>query len=413
MRDDVELAPAAEADLAELHPRLPETAQAAEDARILLVSHAAELGGAEQGFLDVARHFGAKRCDALLFADGPLRHLLEARGISVAVLGADPRVMGVRRQGGLWRILRALPATIGLAFRVAQIARPYGLLYANSQKAALTTMLAGALCGKPVLWHLHDILSAEHFGLLQRRVIATLSNHLASAVIVVSSAARTALVASGGNPACITIVHNGIDPSPYEGVPELARSMLRARHGLPDGKLIALFGRITPWKGQRTLIEALPMMPDTSALIVGSPMFGQDAELAFLQAEAAQLNVADRVFFLGYRADIPELMRAVDLVVHCSTAPEPFGRVIVEALFAGTPILAAEGGASAEILGNEAGWRVKPDDPAALARAVTAFFAVDPEAQALRTQQMRAHVTREFSLDRMMGAIEQLVARLA
>ena len=91
-------------------------------------------------------------------------------------------------------------------------------------------------------------------------------------------------------------------------------------------------------------------------------MFGQDAELAFLQALAARLNVADRVSFLGYRADVPELMRAVDLVVHCSTAPEPFGRVIVEALFAGTPILAAEGGASVEILGNERGWRVKPDD---------------------------------------------------
>ena len=413
MRGCVRLAPTADAALGELHDGRHDATSAAEGGRILLISHAAELGGAEQGLLDVARHFGPKRCDALLFSDGPLRHLLEARGISVAVLGADPRVMGVRRQGGLLRILRALPATIGLAFRVARIAKAYGLLYANSQKAALTAMLAGAVGGKPVLWHLHDILSAEHFGLLQRCVIATLSNYLASAVIVVSSAARTALIASGGNPARIIIIHNGIDPSPYEGVPGLARSTLRARHGLPDGKLIGLFGRITPWKGQRTLIEALPKLPDTHALIVGSPMFGQDAELAYLQAEAARLNVADRVLFLGYRTDIPELMRAVDLVVHCSTAPEPFGRVIVEALFAGTPILAAEGGASAEILGNEAGWRVKPDDPAALAGAVQGFFAVDPQVQAYRTQQMRAHVTQEFSLPRMMGAIDRLVARLA
>jgi glycosyltransferase involved in cell wall biosynthesis len=189
--------------------------------------------------------------------------------------------------------------------------------------------------------------------------------------------------------------------------------VLRAKHALPERKLIGLFGRITPWKGQRTLIESLPLLPDVSALIVGSPMFGQDAELAFLQAFAARLNVADRVSFLGYRADVPELMRAVDLVVHCSTAPEPFGRVIVEALFAGTPILAAEGGASVEILGNERGWRVKPDDPEALAYAIKCFFAVDPQVQVLRTQHMRAHVTQEFSLARMMGAIDLLVARLA
>jgi glycosyltransferase involved in cell wall biosynthesis len=376
--------------------------------RILMVSHAAELGGAEQGLLDVSRHFGAAQCDALLFADGPLRQLLEARGISVRVLGADPRILGVRRQGGMLRVLGALPATLSLAAEVARLAKPYGLIYANSQKAALTTMLASAISGKQVLWHLHDILSAEHFGWLQRRAIALLSNHLASAVIVVSAAARTALIRSGGNRARITI----IDPAPYFGLPDIERSQLREKHALPGGQLVGLFGRITPWKGQRVLIRALPSLPDTRALIVGSPMFGQDAELAFLHALAARLGVSDRVTFLGYRADAPELMRAVDLVVHCSTAPEPFGRVIVEALFAGTPILAAEGGASTEILGDEPGWRVTPDDPAALATAIDTFFAADPAVQAQRTQTMRARVTHEFSLARMMAAIDALVMRL-
>jgi glycosyltransferase involved in cell wall biosynthesis len=408
---DIEAWPAPNA--IDIHDEAPGVMVSSNAARILLVSHAAELGGAEQGLLDVARHFGAQRCDALLFTDGPLRQLIEARGISVRVLGADPRIMGVRRQGGLLRVLRVLPATLGLAYRVSRLTKPYALLYANSQKAALTAMLAGALSGKPVLWHLHDILSAEHFSFMQRRVVATLSSRLASAVIVVSSAARAALIASGGNPARISIIHNGIDPAPYEGLPGRGRPDVRLKHGLPQGRLIGLFGRITPWKGQRTLIEALPLLPDTHALIVGSPMFGQDAELAYLQVLAARLRVSDRVIFLGYRADTPELMRAVDLVVHCSTAPEPFGRVIVEALFAGTPILAAEGGASTEILGDDPSWRVKPGDPAALAAAVDRFFAVDPRLQAQRTRQMHLRLTQDFSLARMMAAIDVLVARLA
>ncbi len=378
-----------------------------------MLSHAAELGGAEHGLLDIARHFGPARCDALLFSDGPLRSLLEARGVTVKVLGADPSILGVRRQGGVLRVLRALPAAIMLASRLARIAKPYGLIYANSQKAAFAAMLAGAFGGTRVFWHLHDIMSAEHFGWLQRRIISMLSNHLTRQVIVVSEAGRTALIESGGNPARISIVHNGIDPAPYEGVADLPRAALREKHGLPTSRLVALFGRITPWKGQRVLIQALPMLPDTRVLIVGSPMFGQDAELAFLKTLAASLGVADRVSFLGYRSDTAELMRAVDLVVHCSTAPEPFGRVIVEALFAGTPILAAEGGASAEILGDAPGWQVRPNDPRALADAIDAFFSIDETTRTARTNTMRAHLMQKFSLTRMMASIDDLVAGAA
>jgi glycosyltransferase involved in cell wall biosynthesis len=271
-------------------------------------------------------------------------------------------------------------------------------------------MLAGAVGRRRVLWHLHDIMSAEHFGWLQRRIISTLSRHLAQRVIVVSAAGRAALIQSGGDPARISIIHNGIDPAPYEGVSDQPRAVWRKTYGLPAGRLVGLFGRITPWKGQRVLIEALALLPDTHALIVGSPMFGQDAEMAFLKTLAASLGVADRVSFLGYRHDAAALMRAVDLVVHCSTAPEPFGRVIVEALFAGTPILAAEGGASSEILGDAPGWQVRPGDPRALADAIDAFFSTDAAVQAARTQAMRAHVMQEFSLARMMAGIDEIVA---
>jgi glycosyltransferase involved in cell wall biosynthesis len=390
-------------------PLQPRTKQA----RILLVSHVAELGGAEMGLLDIAAHFGPSRCDVLLFADGPLRPLLEARGITVKLLDAGQTILGVRRQGGVRGVLHALPATLSVASRVARIAKPYDLIYANSQKAALTTMLARAFGGRRVVWHLHDIMSAAHFGWLQRRLVSTLSNHLACKVIVVSAAARAALIKAGGTASRIAVIHNGIDPAPYRNLPEMARASLREKHDLPAGRLVGLFGRITPWKGQRVLIQALPLLPDTHALIVGTPMFGEDAELAHLHTLAAELGVADRVYFLGYRSDAPELMRAADLVVHCSTSPEPFGRVIVEALLAGTPVLAAEGGASREILGDTPSWLVRPDDPAALASAIRTFFATDEQTRSTRTQDMRAHIGQRFSVSRMVAAIDDLVIQLA
>ncbi len=380
--------------------------------RILLASHAAELGGAEFGLLDVAQRFGRARCDVLLFADGALRQALEARGIKVFILSAGEKILGVRRQGGAMRMLASVPTTMAIAVRIAKMAKSYDLIYANSQKAAFASMLAGPLARKPVIWHLHDILSAAHFGWLQRYAIASLSKLATRAVIVVSQAARDALVASGGKASGISVIHNGIDPAPYAGLQGLHVEALRTELGLPQGRLIGLFGRITAWKGQRVLIEALPLLPNTHALIVGSAMFGEDAELAFLQDLAARLNVSDRVHFLGYRDDAPKLMRAVDLVVHCSTAPEPFGRVIVEALFAGTAILAADSGATGEILGNEPGWRVQPGDPKALATEIDAFFATDPALRRARVAAMRARVLEKFALPRMLDAIETLVARV-
>lgn len=380
--------------------------------RILLVSHAAELGGAEQGLLDLARHLGAARCDVLLFHDGPLREALERRGLNVLVLAASPNVLRVKRQAGVIRILRSVPSTLALGWRLGVIAQAYGLIYANSQKAALTAMLAGAFTRHPVIWHLHDILSADHFGWLQRHAIAWLSNYLTHAVIVVSAAGRDALIASGGDPSRISIVHNGIDPAPYAGFSSLMAATIRSELGLPDGRLVGLFGRITQWKGQRVLIRALALLPDTQALIVGSPMFGEDAELAFLKDLAARLGVAQRVHFLGYRADTPKLMRAVDLVVHCSTAPEPFGRVIVEALFAGTPILAASGGASTEILGDDPTWLVQPGRPDALAEAIDRVLNIEAALLAQRLAELRLRVEREFTLARMMQEIEDLVTQV-
>jgi len=376
---------------------------------VLIVSHAAELGGAEQGLIDVASHLGPESCAVLLLADGPLRGVLEARHVRVSVLPARGSILGVRRAGSALRALAAVPDALALAFRLAAVARDHRLIYANSQKAALIAMLAGAIARRPVVWHLHDILSAEHFSTLQRCALARLATPLTRAVIVVSAAGRDAFIASGGSPARARLVHNGIDPKPYRGLVEIPRERLREKLGLPRGKLVGLFGRITEWKGQRVLIEALAHLPHVQALIVGAPMFGEQAEEDHLKALATCLGVGDRVHFLGHRADGPLLMRAVDLVLHCSIAPEPFGRVIVEGLLAGSPVLAAEGGACREIMG-DADWVAAPGDPRALADAIFRILGESQAEQDAKLAQLRARMMDRFSLARMMRDVDGVIA---
>ncbi len=375
--------------------------------RILIVSHAAEMGGAEEVLLDVAGHFGPGRCHVALFTDGPLRRHLERAGIGVTLLQAGARMLDVRRASGVSEVLRSVPGLLRTAYRLARLARDYNVVYANSQKAAVVCLLVGRLARRPVVWHLHDILSAEHFGRLQRRVVVTLANVAARRVIVISEACRQSFIASGGHPGLPALVPNGVDHTLYGGVSDDEAQTLRRSLGIVEARLVGLFGRITPWKGQHVLVEALGSLPGTHALIVGSAMFGEDAYECHVRQLATRLGVAERVHWLGYRTDVAALMRAVDVVVHASVSPEPFGRVILQGLLARRPVLASSHGASAELLGAASPWLVAPGDPGALARAIDAVFATPPDRLVAAVEAHRGRATELFSLPRMMSGIER------
>jgi hypothetical protein len=130
--------------------------------RVLFLDHVGVLSGAELSLLDIARH-RADSSKVLLFADGPFRERLQQDGVAVEVLPASRTVSGVSRAGNATHDLLAVPGVSKLAWRVAQLARGYDVLYANSQKALVVGALAGKLASKPVIWHLRDMLTADHF----------------------------------------------------------------------------------------------------------------------------------------------------------------------------------------------------------------------------------------------------------
>ena len=87
-----------------------------------------------------------------------------------------------------------------------------------------------------------------------------------------------------------------------------------------------------------------------TAILVGDALFGEQDYVKELHQQITRLGLENRVKFLGFRADIPQLMAACDLVAHTSTAPEPFGRVIVEAMLCGKPVVAAKAGGAMELV---------------------------------------------------------------
>lgn len=333
--------------------------------KTLVLDQTGELGGGELSLLDLLPGWPGS-VHVALFAEGPFRAAIEARDISCEVWSGGA-LHGVRRDRGALAALHALPALLGLLRRVRNVARQYDVLYANSQKAWVVAAL-GAPRGTPLVWHLRDLLTAAHFNSGLRRLAVSLANHRAAFVIANSHATAHAFVAAGGNSQKVRVVHNGIDPSAFDNVTDTAATQARAALGLAEVPLVGLFGRLANWKGQHVLLEALASLPGVHALIVGGALFGEDAYAARLQQRANQPDLAGRVHFLGFRAEVPELMKAVDVVCHASVDAEPFGRVIVEGMMAGKPVVASAAGGVLELIDDGVtGLLVPPGDADALA----------------------------------------------
>jgi glycosyltransferase involved in cell wall biosynthesis len=376
---------------------------------VLFVDHAGVLGGAELSLLDLAAAFGAGS-ETLLLADGPFRAALESRGVKVSVepLGA---LRHVKKDTRLPRPA-AFTDAIRIARRVARRARPHRLIYANSQKAFVVAAAAGLLARRPVVWHLRDILAPPHFSGTNVRAATMLANLRAARVIANSRATAEAFVAAGGNESLVRVVHNGIDPAPFDAVISDTAGATRAALGVPaDAFVVSLFARFHPWKGQQVLLDVLRQLPRLHALFVGAPLFGEEAFASALQAQAEKTGVGARAHFLGFRADVPELMRASDAVVHASIYPEPFGRVIVEGMLAGRPVIATRGGGVTEIIGDDTGVLVPPNDADALARAIDSI-AADPASAAERAARGAARARAEFSVAAMVRGVEEALRDL-
>ncbi|WP_027797464.1 glycosyltransferase family 4 protein [Paraburkholderia acidipaludis] len=318
--------------------------------RVLAIDQSGVLGGAELSLLEVVKGLRS-RIEVLLFNDGPFREALAAAGARVDVLDSGA-LRHVRRDGGTAPRLGVLAGIAGLVGATRRRARDADVLYANTQRAMVIGVLAGRLARKPVVWHLRDIVSAEHFGRVQRLVIKGCAKLGLAHVIANSHAsAREFERLTSFDSGRIDIVHNGVDEAPFRALKGVSQQQLRAQIGLPaDAFLVGAFSRLAHWKGQHVLLEALLHDTRLHAVLVGAPLFGEDAYAAELRAFVEAHGLAERVHFLGFRHDIAACMRAMDVIVHTSITPEPFGRVVVEGMLAERPVVASRDGGVTEIL---------------------------------------------------------------
>ena len=358
-------------------------------ARILYLHHVGELSGAEGSLRLLLRHLDRARVEPLFAgpARGPFVAALAADGVTTLPLTFGP----LRRVGG---VLRAVARLVRLtrAHRV-------DLLHANGPQTNVPAGLAGRLTGVPVIWHARNLIAGDMWDV--DRALAP----LATRIVCNADAIRRRFAGSRGWERSVTII-NAVDTREFH--PGVPRAPFRRELGVPDAApLIGIVGRLGLGKGHEHFVEAALRLLggglDAHFAVVGDPLFDEDAWRAdALRRAVKDAGREDRVRFVGYRRDIPAVMRGLDVLVLASDA-EPCGRVLFEAMAAGTPIVATNSGGTPEIVrdGIE-GILVPPRDPAALARAIGAL-AADPGLRARLGAAGVARVAAEFTIERYVA----------
>jgi glycosyltransferase involved in cell wall biosynthesis len=326
-------------------------------ARVLFVNPGRALGGAEHSLLLLLQGLRARSIEAsvAVFGEGPFRDRLSALGylpVDVA-LSRWTRAAGRYRLpggpiGGAALMAGSLPAALRLA-AAARRARA-DLIHTNGMKAHLLGGLAGRLVRRPVIWHLRDFVPGGWAG----RTFREAARRLPDVILAPSEAVAGSVRLFGRTPPRVVLDPVNLDRF-HPGIP---RDRIRRDLGIAsDEPLIGMIGHLTPWKGHDVFLEiaraVADRIPSPRFVVVGGSIYETHGHAGYpetLRQKTAALGLSERVSFLGIRDDIPELLAGLDVLVHPPMAPEPFGRVLVEAMAVGRPMVAAHCGGIPEVV---------------------------------------------------------------
>jgi glycosyltransferase involved in cell wall biosynthesis len=375
---------------------------------VVYLGHSAVLSGAELGLIDLLAALDGVERRVILGEDGPVVARLRELGIAVEVLPLTDEARLVRRgelSSASPNLARAAVLTMVYALRLGPRLRRIqpDLVVTGTLKAFVYGSLAARIASRPLIWHLHDRISDEYLPHAAIRLLRQVVRVSASGVIANSQSTLRTL-GSVGVPATV--------------IPEPVSIPRQERARRCNGPFtVAMVGRIAPWKGQDVFLRAFALgfpQSNARAVLIGSPLFGEDDFLRELEGLIGTLGLKDRVVLRGFCEDVQAELATVDALVHASVIPEPFGRVIVEGMAAGLPVVASGAGGPSEIITDGVdGLLYAPGDVQELASALRRI-ADDPllaaelgraarERAAAFTPASAASATRAFYLEVLKG----------
>jgi L-malate glycosyltransferase len=376
---------------------------------ILFINHMGFLGGGEKSMLALMDGLRKAGNDSivLLAPNGELTESAREKGYRTF-----PFEFGqIRRSYDPAAWLKGLLELITGVQRMERVIRDnqINLVHANSLKAAIMGGLAARRAKRPMVFHTRDYLSAGLFG----KPLVGLAYRLAARIIVNS---RSVSQLYGSDPGQkVRVVYNYVN-APAQLPPE-RRNEIRAKNGSSRKTfLIGYVGRLHPDKDIETLLEGhrilLGSVPEARLWVVGGAMPGEEDYRCRLERYAGKLGLSEKVVFFGWRKDALELMACFDLLA-VPSKKEPFGRVTVEAMLLGIPVVATATGGTLEIINDDlTGLLFTPGDSRQLAQKCLMTLN-DPEKTGRMTGLARAEVERKFSAEKYIGGVQKVYESLA
>jgi glycosyltransferase involved in cell wall biosynthesis len=341
--------------------------------RVLVVSPATPVWGAQIVLLDLAAALAEHDIELTLGSVASSPFAVEWTRRGHPFLELDIRSHGGLRRGGTdarprpVEFVRLGGDVVRQVDAIRRSAKDFDAVFSSALRVHVSVAVAGRVARVPSILDLVDIVRPG----LGQRVLRSAAR-LADLTLANSSATAAALRTAGP----VVVVHPGVDLDRFGCGPtdDGVRSDLgRGR----SGPLIGIAGRLDEEKGVQVVVEAMTLLrgqaADAQLVVVGEAGTGPTGFADRLRLDAERL-LGDRVNFVGRRADMPEVMRALDVLVVASRS-EPFGLTALEAQVSRTPVIGTNAGGLPEFVEHEVtGLLVPPFEPAALARAIERIF---------------------------------------
>lgn len=368
---------------------MPEPEAGLAGATILQVLPALGGGGVERGTVEMAQAIAQAGGTALVAsAGGRMARLVEGAGGRNVALPLD-----TKNPLAIWRNAGRLEAVMR--------AEGVRLVHARSRAPAWSAWLAARRACVPFVTTYHGAYGENVPG--KRQYNAVMARGVR--VIAISRFIADLIVRRHGvDPARIRVIPRGVDPAVFDPgavAPERLRRLAEAWHLPADRPVVMLPGRLARWKGQAVLLRALAGR-EVVCVLVGDA--GKHPAYARELAAAAQRLAVD-LRLVGHCDDMPAALMLADVVVSASTAPEAFGRVVIEAQAMARPVIApAHGGAAETVADGATGLLVPPGDAAALGAALDRVLAMAPEQRAALGARARQAVAARYTVAAMQAA---------
>ena len=406
--------------------------------KILFLNPAGELGGAERSLLFLMAGLRAAKpnwqMQLIAGSDGPLIQRAAEIGVNASALEFPPSLsrLGDAGAGGpagrqinqlrlVGGVGRAGVPSVAYLHRLRRAVARFApdLIHSNGFKMHVLSAWARP-AGCPLIWHIRDYVSARP---LMSRLIRA-NAHRCTAAVANSNSVAEDLRTVCGDKLRVHRIYNGVNLEVFS--PSGSVADLDAMSAMPPAASntirVGMLATMARWKGQQVFLQAIAKasrLAPLRAYVIGGPVYQSDASqyrIDELRRMAAELGLEKIVGFTGFVDDSAAALRALDIVVHASTQPEPFGLAIAEGMACGKPVIVSMAGGAIEIVTDGVDALAHPPgDVVALADRIVKL-AHDGGLRDRIGSAARVSAERQFSRDRVVAEIlpiYQGVARAA